>query len=94
MIFGAVPHASSALKYNHDLGPDAREAAMTTVMAEQDRQSEMLLRILDLRNASRERINAVNRERVVEEFGAGWDTGSSAVQGKATLFPCTRKVRR
>ena len=85
MIFGAAPHVSSALKYNSDVGPDVREEAMNNVMEEQDRQSEMLMRILDLRNASRDRINAVNRERVVEEFGQGWDTGSSQTQGEFYL---------
>jgi small subunit ribosomal protein S15 len=77
MIFGAVPHVASALKYD----PDVRAEVMAEVMEEQDKQSEMLMRILDLRNASRERINAVNRDRVVEEFGEGWNTGSSSVQG-------------
>ena len=82
MIFGAVPYVSSALKYNPDASPATREEAMAEVVEEQERQSEMLMRILDLRNASRERINAVNRERVVEAFGQGWDTGSSRTQGE------------
>lgn len=93
MIFGALPHVSAALKYNTDINPAAREVEMVGVMEEQDKQSEMLMRILDLRNASRERINAVNRERVIEEFGQGWDTGSSSVQGGSTFsVPLQRRL--
>ena len=82
MLFGALPHVSSALRYNPDASESAREAEMGEVVEEQDRQSEMLMRIFDLRNAGRARINVVNTERVVQEFGGGWDTGSSGVQGE------------
>ncbi|CAD6576326.1 MAG: hypothetical protein TREMPRED_001658 [Tremellales sp. Tagirdzhanova-0007] len=89
MLFGAVPHVTSALKFNNEASPAVRDAGAAQVLEDQDKQSEMLMRILDLRNASRERINAVNRDRVVNEFGQGWNTGSSAVQ--AALF--TTKIR-
>lgn len=89
MIFGAVPHVTSALKFNNEASPAVREAGAAQVLEDQDKQSEMLMRILDLRNASRERINAVNRDRVVKEFGEGWNTGSSAVQGERFIWCCS-----
>ncbi|WVF68176.1 hypothetical protein IAT40_002941 [Kwoniella sp. CBS 6097] len=50
------------------------------VEEDQSKQSEMLMRILDLRNASKDAISILNRQRVIDEFGAGKDTGSSSVQ--------------
>jgi small subunit ribosomal protein S15 len=54
---------------------------------EQKKRSEMMHRILDLRNASKKGIEVTNRQRVIDEFGRkepgkGTDTGSSEVQGE------------
>ncbi|KIR30205.1 30S small subunit ribosomal protein S15 [Cryptococcus deuterogattii 99/473] len=74
LLFNAVPHASTELRYASGQGSEKTEQ-------EQARQSEMMMRILDLRNASKDAINVLNRQRVIDEFGAGVDSGSSAVQG-------------
>ncbi|WRT70703.1 uncharacterized protein IL334_007701 [Kwoniella shivajii] len=71
LLFGALPHASTELKYS---------IRSEGVEEEQNKQSEMLMRILDLRNASKDSINIINRQKVIDEFGNGKDTGSSAVQ--------------
>lgn len=75
LLFNAVPHASTELRYASGQGSEKTEQ-------EQARQSEMMMRILDLRNASKDAINVLNRQRVIDEFGAGVDSGSSAVQGR------------
>ncbi|WVR08529.1 hypothetical protein IAU60_005584 [Kwoniella sp. DSM 27419] len=79
LLFGALPHASAELKFaagQHD----AAGSAAADVETQQGKQSEMLMRILDLRNASKDAVNEINRRRVIDEFGAGVDTGSSSVQ--------------
>ncbi|UOH80323.1 ribosomal protein S15 [Cryptococcus neoformans] len=73
LLFRAVPHASTELRYASGQGTEKTEQ-------EQARQSEMMMRILDLRNASKNAISVLNRQRVIDEFGAGVDSGSSAVQ--------------
>ncbi|TYJ55233.1 hypothetical protein B9479_004063 [Cryptococcus floricola] len=73
LLFSAVPHASSELRFAAGSGSPATER-------EQTQQSESLMRILDLRNAAKEDVNAWNKRRIVDEFGAGTDTGSSSVQ--------------
>jgi small subunit ribosomal protein S15 len=81
LLFGALPHVTTALKYQADLPEFERNEGLKDVVENQEKQSEMMLRIMDLRNAGRERINAVNRRRVIEEFGQGWNVGSQEVQG-------------
>ncbi|KAK8850543.1 hypothetical protein IAR55_004461 [Kwoniella newhampshirensis] len=73
LLFGALPHASSELKF-------AAKRGDTGVDMEQAKQSEMMMRILDLRNSGKEGVKVLNRQRIVDEFGGGVDTGSSAVQ--------------
>ena len=85
-LFGALPHVTTALQYDPGTTPEIRDATIKEVMAEQEKQTEMLHRILDLRNASRAQINALNRRRILEEFGKGTDTGSSFVQGECLLI--------
>lgn len=82
MVFGAVPHATTLLQIDKNNQEDVREEILNHAMAKQEKQTEMLSRILDLRNAGRAQINAMNRRRVIAEFGAGKDCGSSFVQGK------------
>ncbi|OCF43285.1 ribosomal protein S15 [Kwoniella heveanensis CBS 569] len=91
LLLGALPHASAELKYSSGSG-SARQtqhgsasatftsSSGTGVEEDQSKQSEMLMRILDLRNASKDAIAILNRQRVIDEFGAGKDTGSSSVQ--------------
>ena len=81
-IFGALPHVSTALRYNPHASPQARDEGVRIAMEEQEKQSEMLMRIMDLRNASRASINAMNRQKVIQEFGGGQDTGSTVVQSE------------
>lgn len=89
LLFGAVPHATAELAY------DAERPAQSAAQAsEQHLQTQTVQRILDLRNASRAGIDAVNRQRIIDEFGqktesGGTDTGSSQVQ--AALI--THKIR-
>jgi small subunit ribosomal protein S15 len=93
ILFGALPHAATELalfgasEENHT----QRVAVLEGVEGEQRKRTEMLQRILDLRNASKKGIEVVNRQRVIEEFGRkadgkGMDTGSSQVQGKSNFF--------
>ncbi|KAL7423587.1 hypothetical protein Q5752_001167 [Cryptotrichosporon argae] len=89
LLFGAVPHATAALAFDAEDPTASAEAAV-----DQARQAEALMRALDLHNASKRGIEVVNRQRIVDEFGAktasgGKDTGSSAVQ--AALL--THKIR-
>ncbi|WVN89824.1 uncharacterized protein L203_105054 [Cryptococcus depauperatus CBS 7841] len=73
LLFGALPHASLELQY-------AATFAVKGEESEQVKQSEMLMRILDLRNAAKAAINKHNKQKVIDEFGDGKDTGSSSVQ--------------
>ncbi|KAK4685518.1 hypothetical protein P7C73_g4629, partial [Tremellales sp. Uapishka_1] len=82
LLFGALPHVATALKYDPD------NKLSFDHLQTQTKQSEMVMRILDLRNASKRGIETVNRQRVIQEFGNGGDSvgkvdcGSSQVQGK------------
>lgn len=58
---------------------ELNEKRSTEEMEKQEKQSEMVMRILDLRNASRKEINKMNKRRIIEEFGNG-ESGSSFVQ--------------
>ncbi|WVQ95676.1 hypothetical protein IAU59_002774 [Kwoniella sp. CBS 9459] len=90
LLFGALPHASAELKYSSGRQQQQRDASASAsasasaagsgVEDDQSRQSEMLMRILDLRNASKDAVAILNRQRVIDEFGGGKDTGSSSVQ--------------
>lgn len=89
LLFGALPHATAELAYDPE-----RPAKSAAQAAEQHQQTQTLQRILDLRNASRAGIDAVNRQRIIAEFGrktesGGIDSGSSQVQ--AALI--THKIR-
>ena len=85
VLFGALAHASTALKYDPDAPEDVRNTKVQRVMQDQEKQEEMMARILDLRNASKSQIHAFNRKRIVQEFGAGWNAGDTVVQCK---LPC------
>ncbi|WVW80836.1 hypothetical protein I302_102825 [Kwoniella bestiolae CBS 10118] len=78
LLFGALPHISTELSYSTSNSGGAN--ATGSVEVEQNRQSEMLMRILDLRNSSKSSVNFLNRQRVIDAFGGGKDTGSSKVQ--------------
>lgn len=76
LLFGAVPATTAELAFDAD-----RPAASAAAVADQGKQTETMKRILDLRNASKPGIEAVNRQRIVAEFGrTPTDTGSSEVQ--------------
>lgn len=76
LLFGALPLASSALAFDPER-PHHSEAQA----AEQGKQSEVMRRILDLRNADKAGIETVNRARIVKEFGKDEkDTGNTVVQ--------------
>lgn len=76
LLFGAVPATTAELAFDAD-----RPGTSAAAVADQARQTETMKRILDLRNASKPGIEAVNRQRIVEEFGAKpGDTGSCPVQ--------------
>lgn len=62
---------------------EVREEVIEETMRKQVKQTEMLHRILDLRNAGRSEINKMNRRRIIEEFGGGKDCGSVFVQGES-----------
>lgn len=69
--------------------PTADEPAMAQLsrdfeeMQQQEmKSSDMLSRVLDLRNASAKGIDVENKRRIVEHFGGGKDTGSVETQGK------------
>jgi small subunit ribosomal protein S15 len=87
MLFGALPHVSTALKYDPNATPEIREQAVQEEMDKQDKQTEMMYRVLDLRNASRKEINKLNRRRIIEEFGGGKGVGCSFVQGESSSLP-------
>jgi small subunit ribosomal protein S15 len=76
LLFGALPATTAELAFDAD-----RPGASAAAVADQGKQTETMKRILDLRNASKPGIEAVNRQRIVAEFGATpADTGSSQVQ--------------
>lgn len=82
ILFGAVPHASAALKYAANPHSASASGSESDVQSDQSKQSEIMMRVLDLRNAGKDSVKVLNRQRIVDEFGAGTDTGSSAVQGE------------
>jgi hypothetical protein len=89
ILFGAVPHASTELAFAGaaDESNPQQLALGEQAAQEQKKRSEMMHRILDLRNASKRGIEVTNRQRVIDEFGRkepgkGTDTGSSEVQGE------------
>lgn len=76
LLFGALPLATSALAFDPE-----RPVHSAALAAEQGKQSEVMRRILDLRNADKAGIEAVNRQRIVTEFGKNpKDTGNTVVQ--------------
>ncbi|ORX41003.1 hypothetical protein BD324DRAFT_647903 [Kockovaella imperatae] len=80
ILFGAVPYTSTAIQYDPGLPQEIRDAKATKVAEDQEKQEEMVYRILDLRNASRSQIQAFNRRRIIEEFGQGYNSGDSICQ--------------
>ncbi|WWC65188.1 mitochondrial 37S ribosomal protein uS15m [Kwoniella dejecticola CBS 10117] len=91
ILFGTLPHVSTELKISNSHSHSSNGGspagvgggvgvAGNQVEEEQSKQSEMLMRILDLRNASKDAVKILNRQRVIDEFGKGVDTGSSSVQ--------------
>lgn len=85
LLFEGVPHATAALSYDPE-----RPASSAAAAADQEKQTEALKRILDLRNASKAGIEVVNRQRIIAEFGRHEnDTASPEVQ--AALL--THKIR-
>ncbi|OCF54716.1 ribosomal protein S15 [Kwoniella mangroviensis CBS 10435] len=79
LLFGALPHISTELSYSTSNNRSGNGSEIA-VEEEQNKQSEMLMRILDLRNSSKSAVNVLNRQRVIDAFGQGKDTGSSRVQ--------------
>lgn len=72
--------------------PTADEPAMAQLsrdfeeMQQQEmKSSDMLSRVLDLRNASAKGIDVENKRRIVEHFGGGKDTGSVETQGECSM---------
>ena len=82
MLFGALPHVSTALRYDPEVPDQVREETVVKVMDQQEKQTEMLHRAMDMRNADRATINTFNLRRIQDEFGEGVDTGGAAVQGE------------
>ncbi|ORY31227.1 hypothetical protein BCR39DRAFT_558256 [Naematelia encephala] len=74
LLFGATPNVTAALKAT-------TPETMEQVVKDQEKQSEMMLRIMDLRHASRSLIASFNKKRVIAEFGGahGTNTGDSVV---------------
>jgi small subunit ribosomal protein S15 len=76
LLFGALPLASSALSFDPERVHTSEGHAV-----QQGLQSEVMRRILDLRNADKAGIEVVNRARIVSEFGKNdKDTGNTIVQ--------------
>lgn len=89
ILFKVVPYASSHLAHtaamfdpNSGILDGLHQEKLNETITAQDKQSEMLYRILDLRNADRPTINAVNRRRIIDEFGGGTDSGGTIVQSE------------
>lgn len=88
LLFGALPYVSVDLQRRDN---DSLEGIIK-VSDDEERKFEHMQRVLDLRNANKQGIEAVNRQRVIEEFGRreegkGIDTGSSEVQGEPYPSP-------
>ncbi|WWC92310.1 uncharacterized protein L201_007264 [Kwoniella dendrophila CBS 6074] len=83
ILFNVLPHVSTELKsssINSNSNNNPSGTAAVEIEKDQNKQSEMLMRILDLRNSSKDQINFLNRQIVIDNFGQGKDTGSSSVQ--------------
>ena len=85
-LFKSLPAVSTAITYNDAYSATQQQAALEAAERAQAAQTETMMRILDLRNASKAGIDMVSRERIVSAFGReskgkGPDTGSSEVQG-------------
>lgn len=94
-LFKSLPAVSTAITYNDALSASQQQAALEAAEKAQAAQTETMMRILDLRNASKAGIDMVSRERIVSAFGRdskgkGPDTGSSEVQGTSPIAqsPC------
>lgn len=91
LLFGALPESVTSILHSdlvvHSQGQGQGQSQIgksldsaSKEIEAQEAQVETMKRILDLRNASRQGIEVVNRARIVEEFGRG-QSGSSEVQG-------------
>ena len=101
LLLGALPYASASIKNGANSVAKQTPGApqSRTDLSESERlreveeaKNEQMLRLMDLRNANKAGIEAVNRQRVIEEFGrkvegAGLDSGSSEVQGMWPFLP-------
>lgn len=94
LLFGALPNVSAALRYPEEGSESARAAEGQRAIDEQVKQSHTLMKILDLRNASRAEIRKWNKERVLQVFADAYqneqgvtirNTGGARAQG-AHLF--------
>ena len=88
ILFGALPFTSVDIK--SEIGRQAGEGLPSAVeerqrqmgleeyrdlMGQENIKAEQMLRLMDLRNANKAGIEAVNRQRVIDEFGRrgrGW----------------------
>lgn len=114
LLFGAVPHTTLTLGIKDGGGDPSntsgqsqsqsqshgQEMKWTKEVEEQEKQVGAMMKILDLRNASKQGIEVVNRQRIIDEFGrkrvVGDDgqvtfegepqSGGSEVQGMS-LYP-------
>ncbi|WWC72586.1 mitochondrial 37S ribosomal protein uS15m [Kwoniella pini CBS 10737] len=75
LLFGALPHLSTELKLSTNNNNIEEQEEI-----EPNKKTELLMRILDLRNSNKQNFNFLNRQRVIDEFGKGKNTGSSDVQ--------------
>ena len=106
LLFGAVPHTTLTLgskdtpDSNGTSQSQSQEMRWTKEVEEQENQVGAMMKILDLRNASKQGIEVVNRQRIIEEFGrkraVGEDgevtfegepqSGGSEVQGQSLFL--------
>lgn len=98
MLFGAVPHTTLTLGTRDSTSEDRVMRQVT----EQEHQVTAMQKILDLRNASKQGIEVVNRQRIIDEFGRRRvvegegavrfegepQSGGSEVQGKLSYIWC------
>lgn len=89
LLFGALPHVSVEVKSDLERLDSVSESGKSRAQEEEEGKMEQMMRLLDLRNANKAGIEAVNRQRVIEEFGRredgkGLDTGSTEVQGQSS----------
>jgi hypothetical protein len=90
-LFQSLPTVTTAIKSSDVAFAGDQLATLQAADRAQAAQTETMMRLLDLRNASKAGIQMINRERIVSAFGRqdkgkGPDTGSSEVQGWFFFF--------